>query len=99
MARNVAELQEEINWHWRNSMRPVRFFNFDARAAIPFCLLLFYFRIVTIVFAVCVMVVFWLLEKKGLTFDSAVRAIRLPLFGDKRPALTAFRYRKMRDLG
>ena len=44
MAKHIAELQEQVNWHWRNSMRPVRFFNFDVKAAIPLFFLLFYAR-------------------------------------------------------
>jgi intracellular multiplication protein IcmT len=99
MSNQIADIQEQMNWHWRNSMRPVRFFNFDAKAALPFCLLLFYFRVSTIVFACCVMFFFYFLEKKGLTFDSAMRSVRLLLFGEFRPALTSFRYRKLRDFG
>lgn len=99
MSKQVAEMREQLNWHWRNSMRPVRFFQFDVKAAIPFCFLLFYFRVVTIVFAITVILIFWFLEKRGLTFDAAMRALRIVIFGDKRPALTAFRFRKMRDFG
>ena len=99
MANQEADLQEQINWHWRNTMRPVRFFNFDAKAAIPFIFLLFYFRTVTIVFAVIVLIIFWLLEKNGLTFDAAMRATRLFMFGQKRPGLIAFKYRRMKDYG
>jgi hypothetical protein len=36
--------EEKVNWHWRNSMRPVRFFGLDARASMPFFVLLVYFR-------------------------------------------------------
>lgn len=99
MSKKVAELQEEINWHWRNSMRPIRFFNFDVKAVIPFCILLFYFRISTLVFLVCVLLVFWFLEKRGLTFDAAMRATRLFIFGNFRPALMGFKFRRLRDYG
>lgn len=99
MVNQVAELQEQVNWHWRNSMRPIRFFGFDAKAAIPFCFLLFYFRTSTIVFAVVVITIFYLLEKKGLTFDAAMRATRLFIFGDHRPALIAFKRRRLKDYG
>lgn len=99
MANQIVELQEQINWHWRNTMRPVRFFNFDAKAAIPFCILLFYFRISTVIFLVSVLAFFWILEKKGLTFDAAMRATRLLLFGNRRPALMGFKYRRLKDFG
>lgn len=100
MATNqVVELQEQLNWHWRNSMRPVRFFSFDVKAAIPFAFLLFYFRYSTVILAVTVLVIFWILEKKGLTFDAALRALRTTMFGIKRPGLIAFKYRRLRDYG
>lgn len=99
MAKHIAELQEQVNWHWRNSMRPVRFFNFDVKAAIPLFFLLFYFRLVTIVIAILVLILFWILEKRGLTFDAAMRSLRLFLFGDTRPALIAFKYRRLKDYG
>ena len=99
MVNQVAELQEQVNWHWRNTMRPVRFFGFDAKAAIPFCFLLFYFRVSTIIFAAVVMTIFYLLEKRGLTFDAAMRATRLYIFGDFRPALVSFKRRRLRDHG
>ena len=99
MGSKVGDLQEQVNWHWRNTMRPVRFFNFDAKAAIPFIFLLFYFRVVTIVFLVLVLTGFWFLEKRGLTFDAAMRSTRHFMFGDKRPALISFKYRRLKDYG
>lgn len=99
MVNQVAELQEQVNWHWRNTMRPIRFFGFDVKAVIPFCFLLFYLRLSTLIFAAIVTTIFYLLEKKGLTFDAAMRATRLFIFGDNRPALTRFKYRRLRDYG
>lgn len=99
MANQVADLQEQVNWHWRNSMRPIRFFSFDVKAIIPFCILLFYARVSTLVLCFLVTIFFWVLEKKGLTFDAAMRASRLFFFGDFRPALTKFRHRKLKDFG
>lgn len=99
MVNQVANLHEQLNWHWRNSMRPVRFFNFDARAIIPFCVLLFYARISTLVISVVVTLFFWILEKKGLTFPAAIRSSRLFIFGNYRPGLTKFRHRKLKDFG
>ena len=45
--KEIEAIQDQVNWHWRNSMRPVRFFAFDARAAFPFFLLLLYARLIT----------------------------------------------------
>jgi intracellular multiplication protein IcmT len=90
---------QDQGWHWRNTMRPVRFFNLDARAALPFCVLLVYFRIVTLVLTIVITLIFWFLEKRGLIFSSAMRALRLWIVGDWRPAYMPFRYRRMRDYG
>jgi len=49
-------------------MRPVRFFNIDARAAIPFCVLLVYFRPITLFLTFSSTIVFIALEKRGQRF-------------------------------
>lgn len=98
-AKDINDLQEQVNWHWRNTMRPVRFFNFDARAAIPFLLLIPYFRFITVGFAVFVTLIFWMLERNGLTFASALRRLRRWVLGENRPALLTMRRRKFQDFG
>lgn len=90
---------EKANWHWRNTMRPARFFNLDARAALPFMLLLVYFRPVTLFLTVVVTAVFYYLETKGLTFPAALRALRVWFIGRDRPAWFSIRHRRMRDYG
>ncbi len=90
---------EKANWHWRNSMRPVRFFNLDARAALPFFLLLVYARPVTLVFTILVVLFFRILESKGLTFPAALRSMRVWFVGDKRSSWYTYAHRKMRDFG
>lgn len=80
-------------------MRPVRFFNIDARAAIPFCLLLVYFRPITLFLTFSSTILFIALEKRGLTFPSALRSFRSWINGQQRPAWVASRRRKMRDFG
>ena len=90
---------EKMNWHWRNTMRPVQFFSIDARAAIPFLLLLVYFRPITLFLAISSTVLFIALEKRGLTFPSALRSFRSWINGQKRPAWTAVRRRKFIDHG
>src|SRR5690606_10790559 len=92
-------LEEKANWHWRNTMRPVRFFGLDARAAIPYFVLLVYARPITIFLTVTSTIVFIMLEKRGLSFDSALRALRNWLVGQKRPAWISLRRRRMLDFG
>lgn len=92
-------LIEKQNWHWRNTMRPVRFFNMDARAGIPFFMLLIYARLITLIFVIITTIVFKIMEKRGLTFPSALRAFRVWLFGDERPGWLSMRRRSMKDFG
>lgn len=91
---NIQEMQ---NWHWRNSMRPIRFFAFDARAAIPYVFLLLYARLVTLVICVIVTAIFAILERMGLTVPSALRKFRSWLVGPRRPAWISIRRRRMID--
>ena len=91
--------EEKVNWHWRNSMRPVRFFGMDARAAIPFFILLVYFRPVSLFLTFVSTIVFVSLEKRGLTFPSALRAFRSWLNGQRRPAWILVRRRRFVDYG
>lgn len=97
--KQIESFQEQTNWHWRNSMRPVRFFGFDARAAFPFLLLLVYARLITLVLAIISTILFYFLEKYGLTFDAAIRRLRSYISGQKRPALMTFRLRRLKDYG
>jgi intracellular multiplication protein IcmT len=99
MSKQVAELREQLNWHWRNSMRSIRFFGLDARSAFPFVFLLPYARVSTLILAVLVVAFFVFLEKRGLSFPAAMRASRTLIFGNIRPALMTFRHRKLRDFG
>ena len=95
----VQELDEKLNWHWRNTMRPVRFFGVDARAAFPFLILIVYARLSTLIFAVLSTVTFLILEKYGLTFSAALRRLRTFFTGPDRPALMTFRRRTLKDYG
>ena len=96
-AEDTAE--ERVNWHWRNSMKPVLFFGVDARAAIPLFVLLFYFRLVTFIIAICSTLLFVALEKRGLSFPCALRAFRSWLNGRNRPAWTVLRQKRFVDYG
>jgi intracellular multiplication protein IcmT len=93
-ADQIEQAQEQLNWHWRNSMRPIRFFNLDYRAIAPFLALLFYARLVTLVFCIIFTIGFAMLERTGLTFPSAIRKLRSMITGEKRYALQNFRQRK-----
>ncbi|MCB9990147.1 MAG: type IV secretion protein IcmT [Rhodospirillales bacterium] len=90
---------EKKNWHWRNTMRPVRFFGLDARAALPFFILLVYARPVTIVLTLLIVIFFYILERFGLTYPAALRSMRSWMVGDRRNALFTYAYRRMRDYG
>lgn len=96
-ADQVQQAQEQLNWHWRNSMRPVRFFNMDARAVLPFVALLVYARLITLFICISATAIFWIVEKMGLTFPSALRKLRSTLTGDRRYALMAFRRRRFKE--
>lgn len=91
--------EERANWHWRNSMRPVRFFGLDARAAIPFFILLFHFRLVTLFLTITLTMIFMFFERRGLAFNSALRAFRSWILGQKRPGWLSYARKKMVDFG
>lgn len=84
-AKELDLLDDKVNWHWRNSMQPVRFIMFDARAALPLPLLLVYFRPSTLLLTILFLMFFRFLERKGLTFPAALRNFRAWLVGKKRP--------------
>lgn len=93
---NEPQLQE---WHWRDTMRPARFFMFDARSALVVVILIFHPRLYTVVFFVIFMFLFYLLERVGLTFEAALRRMRSWLAGVERPAIIWTARRRMMDLG
>ena len=92
-------MQEKVNWHWRNTMRPVRFFNLDARAAFPFLILLVYFRKHTLILTIIITSIFYFLERRGMTFPAAMRTFRVWCIGVDRPGWVSFRRRRMTDYG
>lgn len=98
MASPNEEL-EKYNWHWRNTMRPVRFFNFDARAALPWAILLVYARWSTLILAILATLLFWALERSGLTMPAALRTFRTWINGQYRPMWLKYKHRKWRDYG
>ncbi|MEZ0260128.1 MAG: IcmT/TraK family protein [Alphaproteobacteria bacterium] len=95
-------IQVQVNakpWHWRNTMKTVRFFIFDARAGFFVVLVLVHARLWTLCLMLLIMAFFWLLERKQLTFPAALRAIRVWFIGPKRPGWIWHRRRKLDDTG
>jgi intracellular multiplication protein IcmT len=96
----MAKTEEGVKaWHWRNTMKPVRFFQFDARAGFFIVLVLVHARFWTLGLMIGVFAVFWILERKGLSFAAAIRALRTWFVGRYRPAWVYTRRRKMLDIG
>jgi hypothetical protein len=58
----------------------------DARVFFFVFLALVHLRIWTLSLAVLMMLVFWFLERRGLSFDSSLRAFRCWILGSRRPA-------------
>jgi hypothetical protein len=56
-------------------------------------------RLWTLLLLILVLVIFWILERKGLSFTAALRALRLWLVGNYRPAWVYTRRRKLLDTG
>lgn len=98
-AEQIDNIQEKLNWHWRNSMRTVRFLAFDARAALPLPLLLVYARWSTFILFIVTLALFRYLERKGLTFPSALRNLRAWLVTNERPGWVGAMRKKFLDFG
>ncbi|MDP9196350.1 MAG: IcmT/TraK family protein [Pseudomonadota bacterium] len=86
------------DWHWRNTMRPVRFFALDARAAFPFLILLVHARLWTLGLAIVVTTFFFVMERRGLTYEAGIRSIRSWVAGRYRTASLAVLRRRMKDM-
>ncbi len=99
MAKEIDNIQEKMNWHWRNTMRTTRFISFDARAALPLPLLLVYARKSTFLLSIIFLLVFRYLEQKGLTFPAAIRNLRSWVVGVERPGWISVERRQFKDYG
>lgn len=80
-------------------MKPVRFFRFDARAGFLILLVLVHARIWTFLLMILVNIAFLIVERKGLSFAAALRAVRLWFVGPYRPAFIYTRRRRFLDTG
>jgi len=88
-----------MDLHWRNTQKPARFFMLDARAFAAMFLFLVHMKLWTFAIASTTMLVFWIFERRGLTFEAAIRAMRVWLLGAKRPALRRGTRRHWVDFG
>lgn len=89
-----------MDLHWRNSMKHARFlFNVDARAALVLLFFLLHMRLWTLGFVVVTMVVFYILEQRGLSFSAALRAFRYWIVGPNRPRILNMHKSRYVDFG
>lgn len=88
-----------MDLHWRNTQKPARFFIVDARAFAAILLFLLYARLWTFIFAIVIMIAFWLFERHGLTFEASLRAMRSWFLGINRPANHRRAIRRWVDYG
>jgi intracellular multiplication protein IcmT len=85
--------------HWRNTARPVRFFTIDYRAGAFLFLFLMHIRLWTFLLMLGVMFVLFILERRGLSFNLAMRRLRVWFLGPVRPALAKLHHRTFHDNG
>jgi len=90
---------ELMEWHWRDTMRPARFIIFDARSALMVVLVLIHPRPYTLFAFAVTLVLFYFLERLGLTFEAALRKLRASMCGPERPAFIWTQRRRMTDFG
>ncbi len=88
-----------MDLHWRNTQKPARFFAFDARSFVAIFIFMLHMRWSTLAFAVFTMLVFWVMERRGLTFEAALRAFRVWVIGRRRPATLREHRRHWVDFG
>lgn len=81
--------------HYRNTAMPVRFFVFEAWAAVPLPLVWLFKSWNVTILAVITLVFFFFLEKRGMTLANFVRRIRCKISGNKK----AFSHKKRRYIG
>lgn len=85
--------------HWRNTQKPARFFVLDARAFIAVLIFLLHARLWTFFLTIAIMILFWFLERRGLTFEASLRGFRSWILGRHRPANQRRAIRRWIDFG
>lgn len=83
---------------WRDSMRPVRIYGFDARLLMLLAVWLFVPSWWTTALLACAVAAFRIAELKGYRFRAALRAVRAWSAG-RRHALDGQRLRRFVDFG
>lgn len=83
--------------HWRNTYRPARFFFLDVRVGVVILASLIHVRFWTLTLDVIVIILGWWVERIGLGFMGAVRAVREQMAGRIRPALPPHKVRRKVD--
>ena len=93
-------MAEVTRWHWRNTAIEARFFFIDASIAYPLLLLLLHFRQWTFYLAIAVMVVLFLMSKRGLTPEANILYLRARIGqwvgGGRRPSGAPYELLKRR---
>ena len=86
--------------HWRNTMKPTRFlFGTDARAALLLLLLMVHLRLWTFLLVTAIMILFYVLEQRGLSFEAAIRAFRVWITGPRRTRILLRHKSRWTDYG
>lgn len=83
--------------HWRNTFRPARFFFLDVRVGVIILASLLHLRWYTISLDIIAFALGWYVERIGLGFAGACRAVREYLAGPYRPALPPYKIRGLVD--
>ena len=85
--------------HWRDTQRSVRFFVLDGRVVVMVLLWLLHVAWWTFFLMIGAIAFFAFLERRGLRFDAALRAIRAFFAGVNRPAMPPAFKRRLMDYG
>jgi intracellular multiplication protein IcmT len=88
-----------MDLHWRNTQKPARFMALDARAFAAVMMCIVHLTVTTLSIAAFIMFIFWVLERRGLTFEAALRAMRCWILGRRRPGLRPGQKRHWVDFG
>jgi intracellular multiplication protein IcmT len=78
---------------WRDTMRPCRFLMFPAWAAAPLLIFFLHWRWWTLIAAIASAILFWVLERFGLSVPAAMRFARSWVAGPYRPAVPFWKRR------
>ena len=83
----VGSMKTNIEAHWRDSARSIRFFIWDGKAAFPMVFFLVYMHIWTLIVAVASMMFFTLLNRYGFSPIVFFRWLRSTLAGRRKMAI------------